>query len=724
MGNLVLDDILSGNSTSKINSNFTKIELAINEALSRVDSTDNAMNIDLDMNGKQIINLPAPVGNTSPIRLGDLPSGTTVNTAALTSIVDVNNSYTSATVEGALEELGIQSKDKVGSISDLISLDVTKYSYEDTVYVKSYHSGLNKGGGIFYWDSTRSKADHNGGTIIDPDIVFPIDWTNQTQLAAWFTAGAGTGVWVRKYDGAINVKWFGAIGDAVSNDSIPLFNFYNHLIASSDKGYINAGNYLVDLGYLIFDNGFIDSAFPVVYTDGFETTKFIASANTNAPFLTFSNGTASSSVGKFWYGGHHGGLTFERLTSTGTNIQALQNGLNLSGIQGTSFGEFVGINLGNDTIHMPQKLYLGNNPDPYHVAMCNFRYVEARSNKGYAFYNDNFLGLTHSKIEFIRATNSGGVFWGMGASNEIGAISAGSCAGWAIGDDVLATGGASLKFRLGTAEFDDCQYGIQMGRSRSSDFGLVRFVHRYNFSALNPSGGYWPRIALDVGSTSSVGCKGLVEHRIESGGLKTDLGIFADFNNSPGNISDFNFTINVQDNASFGFIDSDFYANYNNSNKVLYKANNPDRKILFSLTPEVSLARAPTTYAVPSGGFSGTQYVEFSTELFDGGDNFDPVTFLYTCPRRGIFRVKAKINLILAVGQRVRIGISQNGTIVDYKAIYAGTTNIEAYEIDSTIIGNAGDTIGIIADNNSGSPVNLSTTFSNDENKLSICTVD
>jgi len=103
----------------------------------------------------------------------------------------------------------------VASISDLINAS-TSNNYN----VLNYHSDVEGGGGVFYWDATKAKSEHNGGTIIDPTAVYPIDWNNQTQLGTWFdTSNAGTGCWVRQFDGAVNVRWFGAKGDGVTDDT-------------------------------------------------------------------------------------------------------------------------------------------------------------------------------------------------------------------------------------------------------------------------------------------------------------------------------------------------------------------------------------------------------------------------------------------------------------------------------------------------------------------------
>lgn len=105
-----------------------------------------------------------------------------------------------------------------------------------TVNVLNYHTGLGGGGGVFYWDASKPKTEHNGGTVIAPNVVFPSDWNNQVQLSAWFDGSSltGNGCWVRQYDGAVNVKWFGAKGDGdtlsyltATDDTLPFQTIIN-----------------------------------------------------------------------------------------------------------------------------------------------------------------------------------------------------------------------------------------------------------------------------------------------------------------------------------------------------------------------------------------------------------------------------------------------------------------------------------------------------------------
>jgi hypothetical protein len=136
------------------------------------------------------------------------------------------------------------------TIQTLLSVDPTVSS---TVFVKDYHSDVEGGGGgTFYWDATGDKTKHNGGTIIDPDVVFPSDWTNQTQLTTWFTAGTGTGCWVRQYDGAVNIEWFGAKGDGLSDDTAVINKTVN-VVGSFSGGtvYIPDGQYSISSSIMV-----------------------------------------------------------------------------------------------------------------------------------------------------------------------------------------------------------------------------------------------------------------------------------------------------------------------------------------------------------------------------------------------------------------------------------------------------------------------------------------
>jgi len=103
------------------------------------------------------------------------------------------------------------------TMADLLSMQHKTGS----VQLLGYHERGDGGGGVFYWDASEDCASHNGGTVIAGNQSFPPVW-DETGQALWFSTTVGTGCWKREYSGAVNVKWFGAKGDGVSDDSLVL----------------------------------------------------------------------------------------------------------------------------------------------------------------------------------------------------------------------------------------------------------------------------------------------------------------------------------------------------------------------------------------------------------------------------------------------------------------------------------------------------------------------
>jgi len=499
---------------------------------------------------------------------------------------------------------------------------------------------------------------------------------------------------------------FGVDPTGATNSTTQLKAFFDFCIATGRSGHIPAGNYLVTAGVLDFDNGFVDTAWPLITTDGYQNVYFNRADATDAPMISITNGTATSGVGRYWRGGGLlGGITFEQ----NGNAQAPnQHGLLLRGITSAKFGWMRMNDGGGSCIIVPEKLFAGFNPDPYAVT-CEFDAAEANRCGGYAFFNNNGVGLAGCTIRYIRAIeNVGGAFFGYGTGNQINIISAGSCAGWGIGNRT-DNAGASQRFLLNVGEFDDMQYGIDMRRISNSNFGSVRFVHRYNFGPQNPSGGYWPRIAVQI-STNSVALNNIkIIDRIEAGGTKPDLGQFFDFGNGSGNTSDIEIQRQIIDNASFGFTVSDFYSNFN-ANATIRYTDNRGFPIIDTLKKSAAIGRAPTTFAVPNGGFGGAaNTVQYSTELSDPSLSYNPATYTYTTRSMGVYRVAARIVLAVAIGTRIRIAILTNGGISSARFFYATTANAQCYDIDGEFNLAAGVNITINADQNTGGAVNLTT---------------
>ena len=104
---------------------------------------------------------------------------------------------------------------KLQSLTNLLSLDTILLREGQIFFVDEYVTNSLMGGGIFAWDSTKPKTEHDGGLIISPTVPFDglqpsvedfLNGVNETQPA-------GTGAFVRQnvFD-FVDVAWFGATG--------------------------------------------------------------------------------------------------------------------------------------------------------------------------------------------------------------------------------------------------------------------------------------------------------------------------------------------------------------------------------------------------------------------------------------------------------------------------------------------------------------------------------
>jgi hypothetical protein len=333
-----------------------------------------------------------------------------------------------------------------------------------------------------------------------------------------------------------------------------------------------------------------------------------------------------------------------------------------------------------------------------------------------------FVGCTIGAIRAIE--NNGGAFFGMGANNIVNEMSVGSCAGWAVGDNSDGLGGPSSGFTLNAAEFDDVQYGVDISRVTSSNFGPLRFVHRYNFGPLNPSGGYWPRVCVQANAaylTSQITMQ--IVDRIETGGTKPDLGQFFDMDSAGGNLADIIVRRRISDGAGLGINLSDYYSNFDSNTKIYY-TDGSGNIVIDTLGKSAALARAPTSFAIPNGGFAtAPNTVAYSSEQFDPSLSYDNTTYTYTCRSYGVYSISARIVLAVPVGTRIRMAVILNGLTSVARFFYATTTNAQCYELNANLVLTAGSTLSINADQNSGAPVNLTTLISADENQFFVTQV-
>jgi len=157
---------------------------------------------------------------------------------------------TSDTVTEALDKRTIY----VGSVADLLNVAGPEdgQHYQTTSYHRGWEASAEgpQGGGVFVWDSAKSKTLHNGGSVIDPDKAFP-DWGVDAEVEAWFTpAGSGSGCFVHTSPSSVWVEQFGAIADnnrSAGNGSDnywPMFTAINYALTTYDIA-LRSGDYRV-----------------------------------------------------------------------------------------------------------------------------------------------------------------------------------------------------------------------------------------------------------------------------------------------------------------------------------------------------------------------------------------------------------------------------------------------------------------------------------------------
>jgi len=120
----------------------------------------------------------------------------------------------------------------VDTIKDLLTLDLAKLQDGAKVYVLGFHQPNDGGGGLFYFDDSILSNEHNGGTIIDPNKIFPSIWPD----SSWFSSSnIQYGAWKRILENAyIAPEIFGAKGDGITDDTLSLQKTVDYLVIDDD----------------------------------------------------------------------------------------------------------------------------------------------------------------------------------------------------------------------------------------------------------------------------------------------------------------------------------------------------------------------------------------------------------------------------------------------------------------------------------------------------------
>jgi hypothetical protein len=231
---LNLETISSGFNTSKINTNFQRIDTAFQDVVSRSGTNPNSMNADFDMNGNDILNvdnidvhvltfdgvpfIPGDGIVVDPERL--IPDGGT-DGQVLTKQSAADYDATWEDVPEGIPAGGTDGQvltKQSGTDFDANWEDVPDASNTTTVasrtLLKALDTTIFNGAvltesgreGTFSWKtgnySTQITADTQEGIYIKADAI-----------------ASSSGAWVRNYTGSASVKWFGATGDGTTDDS-------------------------------------------------------------------------------------------------------------------------------------------------------------------------------------------------------------------------------------------------------------------------------------------------------------------------------------------------------------------------------------------------------------------------------------------------------------------------------------------------------------------------
>lgn len=544
--------------------------------------------------------------------------------------------------------------------------------------------------------------------------------SNGSSLIGFLQSGAGADPRTvqAKLRDMVSAADFGAIGNGIANDTVPLKNFFAACMAGK-RGYLGAGTYMVDEGEIVIQPiSNVDTPGFYVETAGYSATILKGRGTTQAPLITIQNLTQTSGAGKFIKGGYLGDIGFDGSSQPGgwSNSHALS----LRGLDGWEFGYIYAVSLKGDLLHIPQNLYGGNNPDPYHVAFCTFRGLQSNFGNGWVLNNDNFVGFTSNEVFNVACygTVSGaGAIRSCGAGNIYKKISVGTCWGWAIEVYNGSAGGRMSREEFQIAELDDPEYGIYVYNGDQAIFDQIRIVHRYHAGV-----GYWPRESLRLSDASNPALSNTtfdITHRIEAGGVIGDLGGFLRCQDSNA-ITGCEVIYRIVDNAGFGITNATLLAGATINNladiRVLSSIQG-DRTVIYdSQAKPVAFVTLNASATIPSGGFATiSNKISTTGEVYDRRNNFNTSTSSYTVPVTGLYIFSCSVSVSgVASGTLFRFGLFNETTssIVKYFAQETDSTGKVVFTGTGMILLTAGDIVSLNADNNSGSAVPINTVIS------------
>lgn len=349
------------------------------------------------------------------------------------------------------------------------------------------------GGGVFFLDLAGGDVDDDGTVIA--------------------VAASPELVWRRVIEGPINVRWFGAVGDGVADDTAALQAALD--LATSGAApttvWLPAGRYRVTQTLEIINQAVNDAraAGPLLQGDG-DNATFLLGFLSSGPLLR-ARGVATTTVGStsfFWGGG------LERLTlSGGGRPGADLHALEVIGWGYASLRQARISGFGGDAIRQVSDTTVNPNPDFTASISWRVEQVWIERNDGYGFHNTGLQGApgwAFSQVVFVLC-RAGGAYVQSSSVSFVGCSF--SAAGWnpetpagrnPAGAYGLFYGGnaatANSRMLVQACEFDT-SLTAHIGGTRLtvSHFLTNRFIHNDRYG----TGYLTPPVAVAIAPTSA-----------------------------------------------------------------------------------------------------------------------------------------------------------------------------------------------------------------------------
>lgn len=130
---------------------------------------------------------------------------------------------------GRATELAISSN-RGGVVDAVAAMRAYPGSVGNGATMSGYATAVDNAGGVFVWSNTAAVDD--GGTILNPGGL-----------------GASQAGWRRVFTDALNVRWFGATGDGVTNDTAAFQLAVDAAAARELAVYVPSGKYRLEIRY-------------------------------------------------------------------------------------------------------------------------------------------------------------------------------------------------------------------------------------------------------------------------------------------------------------------------------------------------------------------------------------------------------------------------------------------------------------------------------------------